>query len=67
MHACRPVYKTTLVVKPEFIEEATEMFDEGSGIKITTEGQKILGAVLGMTAFVKEYVAKKVNDGLKRF
>ena len=52
--------KTTLVVKPEYIEEATEMF-EGSGIKITAGGQKILGAALGTTTFVKEYVAKKVD------
>ena len=45
--------KTTLVVKPEYIEEATEMF-EGSGIIITPGGQKILGAALGMTTFIKE-------------
>ena len=34
---------------------------EGSGVKITTEGQKILGAALGTTTFFKEYVVKKVN------
>ena len=33
--------KTTLVVKPEYIEEANEMF-KGSGIKITTGGYDYL-------------------------
>ena len=37
--------KTALLVKPEFIEEATKTF-EASGIKITTEGQKIICASL---------------------
>ena len=37
--------ETTPLVKPEFIEEATKMF-EASGMKITTESQKIFGASL---------------------
>ena len=50
--------KTKMIVKAEYIEKATEMF-EGSGIEITTEGQKILGAAIG--TFVEEYVVKKVE------
>ena len=37
--------KTTPLVKPEFIEEATKIF-EASRIKITTDSQKIFGASL---------------------
>ena len=37
--------KTTPLVKPEFIEEATKIF-EASRIKITTDSQKILALLL---------------------
>ena len=61
--------KTWLVVKPEHKEEATRLFG-GTGIKITDDalsmedakgGQRYLGAALGSTSFIEEYVSSKVK------
>lgn len=52
--------KTTLVVKPEYIHLATALF-ENTGIRITTAGHNILGAAIGTSNFVQEYVAGKVE------
>ena len=38
--------KSWLIVKPEFLEEASETFSQ-SGLKITTQGRSHLGAVIG--------------------
>ena len=53
--------KTYLVVKPEFLDEARNMF-EGTGIKLTTEGHGLLGSTVGTTKFNKEFVAGKVES-----
>eukprot|EP00794_Sanderia_malayensis_P021052 gene21052-23107_t len=52
--------KTILIVKhPNGLEKAKTIF--GSlGIKVTSEGQRHLGAVIGSTAFKKSYVESKV-------
>ena len=53
--------KTTMVVKEEFFDQAKYLFEE-TGIKITTDGHKILGAACGKRSFVDEYVADKIDE-----
>ena len=58
--------KTVLIVKDTSqLQEATALF-EGSGVKITDQGERHLGAVVGTPeyrkAFVEEKVAKWVRD-----
>ena len=53
--------KCWLVVKPEKEGRAKEMF-AGTGINITTEGRKHLGAALGSRSYLGQYVGRKVED-----
>ena len=50
-----------LVVKPEKEGRAEEMF-AGTGIYITTEGRRHLGAALGSRSYLEHYVGGKVED-----
>ena len=52
--------KTWLVIKEEHLE-AQELFQE-SGVSITTEGKRHLGAAVGTSQFVAGYVLKKVAE-----
>ncbi|CAB3981277.1 histone chaperone ASF1A [Paramuricea clavata] len=54
--------KTTMVVKEAFFEQAKDLFEETAGIKITTDGHKILGAACGKRSFVDEYIADKIDE-----
>ena len=53
--------KTTMVVKEEFLDRAKELF-ENTGITITTDGHKMLGAACGKRPFVEGYVADKIKE-----
>ena len=53
--------KTTVVVKDEFLKQAKVLFDE-TGIKITTDGHKVLGAACGKRSFVDGYVVDKIKE-----
>ena len=53
--------KTTVVVKEEFLKQAKVLFDE-TGIKITTDGHKVLGAACGKRSFVDGYVVDKIKE-----
>ena len=53
--------KCWLVVKPEKEGCTKEMF-AGTGINITTEGRKHLGAALGSQSHLEQYVGAKVED-----
>ena len=53
--------KCWLVVKPEKEGRAKEMF-AGTGINITTEGRKHLGAALGSRSCLEQYLGGKVED-----
>ena len=57
--------KTWLVVKPEH-RPAAEAHFEGSGVNITTQGQRYLRAGLGSRPFVEEFVKKKSAVGSQR-
>ena len=52
--------KTWLIVKDDHLSTATELF-AGTGVNITTEGKRHLGAALGPRSFVTTYVQAKVN------
>ena len=53
--------KTCLIVKEEYQAQAMTQF-EGTGITITQEGKRHLGAALGTESFVKKYVDSKVTS-----
>ena len=53
--------KTWLVVKPEYLDRAKEIFAE-SGVQITDEGRRHLGATLGTRSFAEAFVSKKVQE-----
>ena len=53
--------RSWLVVKPEKEVRAKEMF-AGTGINISTKGQKHLGAALGSRSYLDHYVGGKVED-----
>jgi hypothetical protein len=56
--------KTCLVVKKESAEMAKEVF-KGTGISITEEGKRHLGAAIGTQSFVESYVQQKVSEWVK--
>ena len=53
-------YKTLLVVKEEYAEEAERAF-AGTSVNKTTHGKRHLGATVGSVAFRDEFVPGKVN------
>ena len=53
--------KTWLVVKPEHLAEAKVIF-ANSGVQITSEGRRHLGAALGTKSFTEAFVTKRVQD-----
>lgn len=56
--------KSVLIVKPEKYDHAVEVFS-GSGVIVTKEGQRHLGAVIGTEEFKKKYVEEKVSEWVK--
>ena len=56
--------KSVLIVKPEFYARATEIFRD-SGVIITKDGQRHLGAVIGTEEFKKECIEEKVAEWVK--
>ena len=52
--------KTVLVVKNQHLAEATRIF-ENSGVKLTIEGHRHLGAAIGTNEFKKNYVKDKIS------
>ena len=55
--------KTHLILKsPELLERAKELFGtDADGVKITTEGKRHVGAVVGSDEFKEKYVREKVE------
>ena len=56
--------KSVLIVKPELYDSGVEIFN-GSGVVVTKDGQRHLGAVLGTKEFKEEYVGEKVAEWVK--
>ena len=57
--------KSTLVVKKQYLEQATMIF-ANTGITITCDGTKHIGACIGDENFKSVYVKRKVEDGLNK-
>ena len=53
--------KTYLVVKEEHLEEAKQLFQE-TGVSITADGKRHLGAAIGTPHFAAGYVQQKVAE-----
>ena len=53
--------KTYLIVKPDFCDAATTLFQD-TNVQITCFGQRHLGAAIGTRSFTEEYVSKKVKS-----
>ena len=52
--------KTWLITSEDKLEEAKKVFD-GSGVQITAEGMRHLGAVIGSKKFRDTYITKKIQ------
>ena len=52
--------KTSLIVKEGKLLEAKQVFEK-SGVSITVEGKKHLGAAIGTNTFIESYVTNKVS------
>ncbi len=57
--------KSWLIVKEEHRDNAEKIF-EGTGIQITTEGKRHLGAVVGSNTFKENYVSNLVDDWIEQ-
>ena len=53
--------KTWLVVKEPLISQTQKIF-EATGVQITTEGRRLLGALLGTDAFCQSFLQDKVSS-----
>ena len=56
--------KTWIITKEDLIPYATKIF-EGTGIKMTSEGQRHLGAALGKPSFRASFMQENVNEWSK--
>ena len=56
--------KSWLIVKQDYLEQAKSLFND-TGVSITTEGQRYLGAALGSSSFVESYVQNKINGWIQ--
>ncbi len=56
--------KTWLVVKPEFLAEASAAFAD-TNVRIISEGRPYLGGAIGSEAYVKQFVVGKVPQWSK--
>ena len=52
--------KTHVLAKPHHVEAAKEIF-KGTGIVISTEGERYLGGAIGTSSFIRCYVKRKVE------
>ena len=53
--------KTILIVKAEYLQRAQDIFGE-CGVKITTEGERHMGAVIGSIDYKEEFLPQKVTS-----
>ena len=56
--------KTWLIVKEKYLTDATSLF-EGTGVAITVEGKRHLGAAIGKRTFAESYVERKVSGWVR--
>ena len=53
--------KSWLIVKPELLDDATVLFQK-TGINITSDGKKHLGAAIGSDEYKNEFVNEKIAE-----
>ena len=56
--------KTWLLTKEQHLDKAKEIF-QGSSVNITTHGWPYLGAPLGTSYYIQQFVKEKVNDWIQ--
>ena len=56
--------KSWLIVKPQYLKQSRETFSN-SGLKITTEGRRHLGASVGTTGYKKEYLDQLIDTWIE--
>ena len=56
--------KTWLLTKEEHLDQARSLF-QGTQVNITTRGRPHLGAALGSTEFIDQFVTDKVNQWMQ--
>ena len=56
--------KTQLLTKEQHLDKAKEIF-QGSSVNITTHGRPYLGAPLGTSYYIQQFVKEKVNDWIQ--
>ena len=56
--------KSWLIVKDRYADEAKQIF-EGTNIKITTQGKRHLGAVIGSDIYKDKFINEKINTWIK--
>ena len=52
--------KSHVLAKPQHVEAARETF-KGTGIVVSSEGERYLGGAMGTASFLQQYVERKVN------
>ena len=53
--------KTKLLVKPEYLSKAEDMFGH-TGVQVCTDGGKYLGGAIGNNNFIRSFIQSKVED-----
>ena len=57
--------KTVLIVKDATLVDQAQQIFADTGIKITTDGERHLGAVIGSEAFREKYITEKIKNWVK--
>ena len=58
--------KFLLIVKSQYLEEATHLFKDSPQVKITDDGRKHLGAAVGSNNFKESYVINKIDEWMRQ-
>jgi len=62
---CPKPAKTILLIKDSSLMQATQKILKDDGIKITDQGERLLGSVIGTDSFREQYIKNKVESWVK--
>ena len=62
---CPKPAKTILLIKDSSLMQAAQKIFKGDGIKITDQGEHLLGSVIGTESFREQYIKNKVESWVK--
>ena len=57
--------KTILLIKDSSLMQSTQKIFKGDGIKITDQGERFLGSVIGTDSFREQYIKNKFESWVK--